>query len=239
MELFRIETLPFPNGWLAIGFQVFIYSDGHEYNSSEITATSQDLTPDGAVVGEASDKWPNVYGNGPKTHLILCIQVASRCCFCTRLQPRSRCANFAFFFGIVKGRFTTHGPARIPLPVFQGEGWHLGHWVGLDSWLMSFGGIDLGTRGLVRISKGLRGPGALMWNFWFRKGGSVVSKMFGEQNIAYSWQDDPSLIIFQTGWNHQPAGWFQIFLFSPRNLGEMDLNLTSIFFQMGLKPTTN
>ena len=33
MELFRIETLPFLNGWLAIGFQVFIYSDGPEFNS--------------------------------------------------------------------------------------------------------------------------------------------------------------------------------------------------------------
>ena len=199
MELFRIETLPFPNGWLAIGFQVFIYSDGHEYNSSEITATSQDLTPDGAVVGEASDKWPNIYGNGPKTHLILCIQVVSRVLLLHPTAAAVKMREFRLFFRDCEGTINNPWSRKNSLTSISRGGVALGHWVGLDSWLMSFGGIDLGTRGLVRISKGLRGPGALMWNFWFRKGGSVVSKMFGEQNIAYSWQDDPSLIIFQTG----------------------------------------
>ena len=100
------------DGWPS-GFRCLSTPMGLNLIPSEITATSQDLTPDGAVVGEASDKWPNIYGNRPKTHLILCIQVASRCVPLAPDCSRSQDARISpFFFGILKGRLTTHGPRK-------------------------------------------------------------------------------------------------------------------------------
>ena len=108
------------DGWPS-GFTCLSTPMGMNIIPSEITATSQDLTPDGAVVGEASDKWPNIYGNRPKTHLILCIKVASRCLLFAPDCSRKRCAK-GLFFRDDEGMINHHFSRKYPLPVFQGEG---------------------------------------------------------------------------------------------------------------------